>query len=275
LGRDCTQSRVFVVASPKEYDNWCETIGQWGIEDRVFIIESTKAHFGDPDKQTKWFDTMMREEGCRAYALDTLFDFYGTPANLSGDQNRIVMNEQAPLLQCIRERGYFGIVGGHQGKAEAQALVPRDPEESFAGHSGWMAQHRMRITLRRKSKKNAAPVIAILTGQGGYGDKGILTEQLLSYDPETRLVKLDGPFSEHLGKTAMPDIVDALRSLGIWCSLTKLIKETGKGEAWVRAGLKAGVEAKTIQPNRKKNRGKAWILKELLPKDWTDDDDEK
>jgi hypothetical protein len=141
-----------------------------------------------------------------------------------------------------------------------------------------MAQHRMRITLRRKSKKNAAPVIAILTGRGGYGDEGILTEQLLSYDPETRLVKLDGPFSEHLGKTAMPEILETLRTLGIWCSLTKLCKETGKGESWVRAGLKAGVEAKTIQPNKKKNRGKAWILKELLPKDWaetSDDGDEK
>jgi hypothetical protein len=264
LGRDCTSCRVLVVVSPKEYDNWVETIGLWEIRDRVFIVESTKGHFGDPDQQAVWFDTMMQENECQAFALDTLFDFYGHPPNSPGDQNRIVMNEQAPLIQCVRERRYFGIVGGHQGKSEAQALIPRDPEEAFAGHTGWMAQHRMRITLRRKSKHNAAPVIAILTGRGGYGDEGILTEQLLAYDPETRLVKLDGPFFEHLGKTAMPEIVEALRAFRGWMPMSKLLKETNKGEAWVRAGLKAGVEAKVIQPNKKKTRGKAWILKEFL-----------
>ena len=269
LGRKCMESKVLVVASPKEYDNWCETIGFWGIAGKVFIIESPKTHFGDATEQAAWFEAMMDEYGCQAFALDTLFDFYGSPTNQSGDQNRIIMNEQAPLLQRVRERGFYGIVGGHQPKSEAQAETPRDAEEAFGGHSGWMAQHRMRLTLRRKSRQNiGTTIIAILTGKGGYGDDGILEEQLLSYDAERRTVKLDGPFSQYLGKAAMPEMIDAIRGLGDkenpWVTMTKLKDDTKKAEKWIRAGLKEGIAQGIIQTNGKKRKGKLWTLAEFL-----------
>ena len=55
-----------------------------------------------------------------------------------------------------------------------------------------------------------------------------------------------------------------MRAQRAWASLSKLCKETNKGEAWVRAGLRTGVEAKVIWANTKKTTGKAWILKEFL-----------
>src|SRR5229473_8533542 len=114
--------------------------------------------------------------------VDTLFDFFGMPPNISGDSNRIAMNEQSPLLQLVRDRNYSGLVTGHAPKSEAKAIDPRDPEEAFAGHTAWTAQHRMRMTIRRKSQG----INAFITGRGGYGDKGILKEELLLFDKDTR-----------------------------------------------------------------------------------------
>src|SRR5208337_4417545 len=101
-----------------------------------------------------------------------------------------------PLLQMVRERNYSGLVTGHAPKSEAKAIDPRDPEESFGGHTAWTAQHRMRAAIRRK----AQGVNTFLTGRGGYGDVGILKEELLNFDLATRLLALGGPFSEHLGE---------------------------------------------------------------------------
>jgi hypothetical protein len=164
------------------------------------------------------------------------------------------MNEQAPLLQCVRERGYVGIVGGHQPKSEARTDDPREPEEAFAGHSGWMAQHRMRVSLRRKGKGYTA----ILTGRGGYGDTGILEEHLLAYDAETRLVTLAGLFAKHLGKAALPEVLETLRALNKWCAMSALEKEIGRGEKFIRPGLKEGIAQGLIQTNGKNARAKRW-----------------
>jgi hypothetical protein len=148
-----------------------DTIGFWELKGLVFLVKSTAAHFDDRAKTVNWFDYTMKKHECRTFVLDTLFDFFGMPPNTSGDVNRIVMNEQTPLLELVRERGYSGLVLGHAPKSEAKAIDPRDPEESesFGGHTAWTAQHRMRMTMRRKSQG----VNAFVTGRGGYGDQGI------------------------------------------------------------------------------------------------------
>lgn len=265
LDRPSIKAKVLVVASPKEFENWLETISLWGLVGQVFVIESIKAHDKTPEAQAQWFDAVMQIYGCRAYALDTLFDFYGTPPSHSADQNRLVMNEQAPLLQIVRERSYWGVVGGHQTKAEAKSDTPRDPEEAFAGHTGWMAQHRMRISLRRKGGN----AIAIITGKGGYGDQGILEEQLLSYEDATRTVRLDGPFAKHLGKAALPVVLETLRAIGKWTVIDKLCKEIGRGEKFVRPGLKEGIAQGLIKDNGRRTRGKAFA-----PADWTPEEEQ-
>lgn len=255
IERACMQSRTLVVASPKEYDNWVETIGLWGLEDKVFIIESPKVHFGDPHKTALWFETMMERFSCRTFALDTLFDFYGTSPNYGGDINRTAMNEQAPLIMAVRARNYSGIVGAHMPKTEARAIDPRDPEEAMAGASGWWAQHRMRIALRRK----ANGVIAIISGKGGYGDTPILEEHLLKYDEATRRVTLGGLFSKHLGEAALPSVLETLRALGKWTALSKLMTEMARGEKWIRPGLKEGIKQGLIYCNGKSTRQRRWI----------------
>jgi len=257
LGRNCRRSRTLVVVSPKEFEAWADTIGFLGLKGSIFLVESTKAHFSDRAETVRWFDSEMRRLGCRTFVLDTLFDFVGMPPNISGDPNRIVMNEQAPLLQMVRERNYSGLVTGHAPKSEAKALDPRDPEEAFAGHTGWVAQHRMRITIRRKSQG----VNAIITGRGGYGDRGILKEELLLFDEETRLVSLGGLFSDHLGEAAMPSVIDTMREFGGPISMPKLIEQMGKSEKWVRAGVKAGRKAGLIDTDavKGKRNAKYWL----------------
>jgi AAA domain len=236
LGRQCRQSKTLVVVSPKEFEAWAETVGFWGLKGLIYLVESNKAHFGDREAAVQWFDYLMGKDQCRTFVLDTLFDFFGMPPNTSGDSNRIVMNEQTPLLQLVRERNYSGLVTGHAPKSEAHAVDPRDPEEAFAGHTAWTAQHRMRMTLRRKSQG----VNAFVTGRGGYGDKGILKEELLKFDEKTRLVSLGGLFSDHLGQAAMSSVVECLEQLGQLASISQLEKEMGRGHRWIRPGLREG-----------------------------------
>jgi AAA domain len=236
LGRECRQSKTLVVVSPKEFEAWADTIGFWELKGLIYLVESTKAHFRKQDDVVRWFDYQMKTFDCRTFVLDTLFDFFGMPPNNTGDANRIAMNEQTPLLQLVRERNYSGLVTGHAPKSEAKAIDPRDPEESFGGHTAWTAQHRMRMTIRRKSQG----VNAFITGRGGYGDKGILKEELLSFDEHTRLDSLGGLFSDHLGEAAMPSVIDTMRDFGGPISMPKLIEQMGKSEKWARAGVKAG-----------------------------------
>lgn len=250
LDRQCKQNRTLVVVSPKEYEAWAETVGFWKIKGQIFLIESTKAHFVERTEHVKWFDYTMQKHGCRTFVLDTLFDFFGMPPNTAGDSNRIAMNEQTPLLQMVRERGYSGLVTGHAPKSEARAIDPRDPEEAFGGHTAWTAQHRMRMTVRRKSQG----INAFITGRGGYGDSGILKEQMLLFDDSTRVDTLAGLFAEHLGKAAMPSVIEALKALGTSVALSKLVKEMDKGEKWIRPGLKEGQKQHLIE---KEGKGRA------------------
>jgi hypothetical protein len=237
LGRKCRQrSKTLVIVSAKEYEAWTDTIGFWELKGLIFIVEAGKAHFGEREETVKWFDFLMQKDGCRTFVLDTLFDFFGMPPNSTGDSNRIAMNEQTPLLELVRERNYSGLVTGHAPKSEAKAIDPRDPEEAFAGHTAWTAQHRMRMTIRRKSQG----INAFITGRGGYGDKGILKEELLLFDKDTRLDSLGGLFSEHLGKAAMPSVVECLEQLGQPASISQLEREMGRGHKWIRPGLKEG-----------------------------------
>jgi hypothetical protein len=170
------------------------------------------------------------------------------------------MNEQTPLLQLTRERSYAGLVLGHAPKSEARATDPRDPEESFGGHTAWTAQHRMRMALRRK----AQGVNAIITGKGGYGDQGILDEMLLLFDEASRTVSLGGRFSEHLGQAALPSVLEALRSLGTAVALSKLVKEMDRGEKWIRPGLREGRKQGLIQMDGK-GRATRYRLTEHAP----------
>lgn len=237
LGRQCRQSRVLVVVSPKEYDNWAETIGLWGLPGAIWIIESPKAHFGNPMKAADWFEAEMRRLEARCFVLDTLFDFYGHSAsgNASNEVNREVMNEQSPLLMKVRENNWSGIVTGHSPKSEAQAINPRDPEEAFSGANAWAAQHRMRIRLRR-----AGEITGIMSGRGGYGDEGILEEQLLQYEAENRLVSLGGLWTQKEGVGAWPVVKRAMEALDGGASMSKLVETTGKSETFLRAGLRFG-----------------------------------
>lgn len=238
LGRQCQQSRTLAVVSPKEFDNWCETVGKWGLRDVIFIIESPKTHFGSPGKAAEWFKSEMQRLDCRTFMLDTLFDFYGhSPNSNASEVNREVMNEQGPLLMVVRQNNWSGVVSGHAPKSEAKAIQPRDPEEAFSGANAWAAQHRMRVALRRQDK-----VTSILSGRGGYGDEGILDEQLLSYDKETRMVELGGLWSEQRGAARMPTILAALKSLDGIAGMSKLVETTGLSETELRAGLRAARE---------------------------------
>lgn len=252
LGRTVKPSKTLVVVSPKEYEAWAETFGFWQLAGSVYLVESTKAHFKNAVEQVQWFVFQMETLGSRTFVLDTLFDFYGMPANNSGDQNRIVMNEQTPFLQMVRERMYGGLVLGHPPKSEASALVSRDPEESFGGHTAWTAQHRMRGTIRRNSGANA-----FITGKGGYGDQGVLSEEMLLFDEQTRLVSLGGPFKNYLGVVAMPTIVQALDG---WMSRSDIEKKIGKRKEWILAGLKEGIKQGTIKHNGKDGRSRKYAL---------------
>jgi hypothetical protein len=274
LGRPCRQSKTLVVVSPKEYEAWADTIGFWGLKDLIYLVESTKAHFPDRNENVKWFDFLMQRNGCRTFVLDTLFDFFGMPPNTSGDSNRIAMNEQAPLLQLVRERNYSGLVTGHSPKSEANAIQPRDPEEAFGGHTAWTAQHRMRMTIGRRSQG----VNTFLTGRGGYGDQGFLTEQLLRFDESTRLLALGGPFSERIGEAAMPSMIEALRGFDRPVTAGAIMRATLKSERWVRAGLNAAVKAKDSQvkrlegtkPKSGKKAAALYVLADRAPRDETE-----
>ena len=243
FGRRCRQGKTLVVVSPKEYEAWADTIGFWGLRGLVYLVESTKAHFGEPGEVVKWFEYTMLKWACRTFVLDTLFDFFGMPPNRAGDANRIAMNEQTPLLELVHAKNYSGLVSGHAPKSEAKAIDPRDPEEAFGGHSAWTAQHRMRMAVRRKT----LGVNAFITGKGGYGDTGILKEQMLIFDEANRLDSLGGPFAEYLAQAAMPSVIDALRELGEPTSITKIVEAMGKGEKWVKAGLKNGRKEGVIE----------------------------
>lgn len=238
LGRATVQGRVLAIVSSKEYDNWLEAIGFWELKGLIFIQPSIHFHWNDPKKAARHLQNEMDENGCIYFILDTLFDFFGISPNNSGDQNRNIMNEQAPLLTAVRDRRFAGAVSGHQPKSEAKNPDPRDPEEAFAGNTGWMAQHRMRASLRRKSHGYNA----LITGRGGYGDEGFLKEQLVKFDERTREVAIGGLFSEHLGAAALPDVLEALQQTGEWMSRADLEKQLGKGKSFVLAGLKHGMK---------------------------------
>lgn len=260
LGRACQQSKTLVVVSPKEYEAWADTIWFWQLRDQVFLLRSTQTHFEEgAGAQAQWFETTMKEGGFRAFVLDTLFDFFGMPPNARGDSNRIAMAEQTPILEVVNKNSWGGLVFGHTPKVEAQALVPRDPEESFAGHTAWTAQHRMRMVLRRKSAKSG--MNAIMTGRGGHGDLGILEEHLLKYDPDTRLVTLGGKFSEYLGEAALAEVLDKLGQGG-WFSRSELVTQTGKSKNWVHAGIKHGVKKGDIKWNGKGSRRSKYAQKD-------------
>jgi hypothetical protein len=245
LGRPCEQGKTLIVVSPKEFDAWADTIGFWGLREVIYLLRSTQAHFVDgAAAQARWLEKTMKEGRFDVVVLDTLFDFFGMAPNNSGDANRNALAEQTPLLEVINRNSWGLLAGGHTTKADAQAIVPREPEESFAGHTGWAAQHRMRMTIRRKSKG----MFALITGRGGYGDEGILEERLLLFDQETRLLTLGGKFSEYLGEAAMPEIEDKLAAGG-WFSRSELMQQTGKGKNWVYAGLKAGLKQGKLKWN--------------------------
>ena len=171
-----------------------------------------------------------------------------------------------------------GLVTGHAPKSEANAIQPRDPEEAFGGHTAWTAQHRMRMTIRRRSQG----VNTFLTGRGGYGDQGFLTEQLLRFDESTRLLSLGGPFSEHIGEAAMPSMVEALRGFDRPVTVGAVVRATQKSERWVRAGLNAAtkpVEGQ-VSPPVKRLAGKPtksgrkpaalYVLTDRAPRDETE-----
>jgi hypothetical protein len=101
----------------------------------------------------------------------------------------------------------------------------------------------MRMTIRRKSQG----INAFITGRGAYGDKGILKEELLLFDKDTRLDSLGGLFSEHLGKAAMPSVVECLEQLGQPASISRLEKEMCRGHKWIRPGLKEGRRVGRVQ----------------------------
>jgi len=250
LERPCRQSKTLVVVSPKEFEAWVQTIGFWGLKNLIYLVESTKAHFRTHEEAVKWFDFLMQRHECRTFILDTLFDFFGMPPNNSGDSNRIAMNEQTPLLQKVRERNYSGLVTEHAPKSEANAINPRDPEEAFGGHTAWTAQHRMRMTIRRKTQG----VNSFLTGRGSYVDRGILKEELLRFDEATRLVSLGGLFSERIGEAAMPSMIEALRGFDRPVTVGAVVRATQKSERWVRAGLNAAVKAENSQVKRLKGK---------------------
>jgi hypothetical protein len=255
LGRKCRQSKTLVVVSAKEFEAWSENIGFWELKEVIYIVESSKAHFRFTEEAVEWFDYWMNKLGCKTFILDTLFDFFGMPPNNSGDTNRITMNEQNPLLECVRQRNFSGLVTGHAPKSEAKALDPRDPEEAFAGHTAWTAQHRMRMVVRRKS----SGVNAFVTGKGGYGDTGVLKEELVLFDEKTRLITLGGLFSEHRGRVAMPSVIEALQALGGGSTKAQLINHTGKGADWILAGLRQAVKEHLVNRHGK-GRATGYIL---------------
>lgn len=186
--------------SPKEWEAWADTIYFWGLRQSIYLIESHKTHFESGTEQARWFEATMKELECQTFVLDTMFDFFGLPPKVTGDSNRIVMAEQTPLLDVVRRNGWSGIPTGHAPKSEAQAINPRDPEEAFGGHTAWTAQHRMRAVIRRKAKG----VSSFLTGRAGFGDKGILEEEILSFDSKTRLVSLGGKFANTSARPLCP-----------------------------------------------------------------------
>lgn len=256
LGRQCEQSKTLVVVSPKEFEAWADTIGFWQLREVIYLLRSTQTHFESGAEQARWFEEAMKAGGFRTFILDTLFDFYGMPPNARGDANRIAMAEQTPLLEVVNANSWCGLVDGHAPKSEAQAVVPRDPEEAFGGHTAWTAQHRMRMTIRRKSKG----MNAFITGRGGYGDTGLLEERLLLFDEKQRLLTLGGPFSEYLGEAALPVVLEAL--VGGWISASEIIKATNKNKNFIHAGLKIGRREGKIQWNGVKGRGSKYALPE-------------
>lgn len=258
LGRSVQISKTLVIVSAKEYDAWAETIGRWGLQGVIYLIKSESVHFRNGHEAVKYFDYRMKGFGCKSFVLDTLFDFFGLPDNNSGDQNRIVMNEQEPLLELVQEQRYAGLCLGHAPKSEAKAVDPRDPQESFAGHTGWSAQHRMRMALRRK----AQGVISFITGKGSPGDKGFEEEQIIEYDEETRLISLGGAFKDHIGRVAMPSVIEALRGFGTPKGMKALVDDLQKGEKWVRAGLRA---ARNEDPPKILKDGNGRATKYYLP----------
>jgi hypothetical protein len=256
LGRKCKPSRTLVVVSPKEFEAWADTIGFWGLKGAIYLIASHKTHFDQgATAQAHWFEETMRKYECRTFILDTLFDFFGLPPRNTGDSNRIAMAEQTPLLEAVRVNNWSGIGTGHSPKSEAQAALPRDPEEAFAGHTAWTAQHRMRAVIRRKAKG----ANAFITGRGGYGDEGIAEEHMLLFDEGSRLVSLGGKFSEYLGQTALPSILEALDNAG-WVGRTAIMKATGKSESWVKAGIKEGRRVGAVKSNGKGGRSIKYAL---------------
>jgi hypothetical protein len=188
-------------------------------------------------------------------------------SNNTGDANRNALAEQTPLLEVINRNSWGLLAGGHTTKADVQAVVPREPEESFAGHTGWAAQHRMRMTIRRKSKG----MFAFITGRGGYGDLGILEERLLLFDENQRLLTLGGKFSDYLGQTALPSILEALENAGGWATRSDLIKLTGKSKNWVHAAIKHGLKhggpdnGPALKWNGKERRGSRYALPDEPP----------
>lgn len=255
LDRACKPSNTLVVVSPKEWDAWADTIGFWGIKGKVFLISSLNVQFGNGPEQAEWFAHTMAELKCQTFVLDTLFDFFGIPPHNTGDANRMAMAEQVPLLEVVRMNGWSGIVTGHPPKSEAQAVVPRDPEESFGGHTAWSAQHRMRAVIYRKAKGAST----FKTARGGYGDTGITEEHMLLFNEATRLVSLGGKFANYLGEIAMPVVVEALQAGG-WHGRSDLIRDTGKGKNFVYAGVKFGLKAGTIKWNQRGGRSAKYAL---------------
>jgi hypothetical protein len=257
LGKKCQQSKTLVVVSPKEFEAWTDTIYFWGIKGAIYLIPSYKTHFAEgATQQALWFEETMKQLGCRTFILDTMFDYFGIPPHNSGDSNRIAMAEQTPLLETVRINNWSGVVTGHSPKSEAQALVSRDPEEAFAGHTAWTAQHRMRAVIRRKSRG----FNAFITGRGGHGDQGILQEQMLLYDENTRLVSLGGPFSDWLGRVACGEVVEAFSDGSGWMSRSDICTATGKSKNFVHAGIKHAVKEGQLKWNQKKSRASKYAL---------------
>jgi hypothetical protein len=147
-------------------------------------------------------------------------------------------------------------VTGHPPKSEAQAVVNRDPEESFGGHTAWSAQHRMRAVIYRK----AAGKSTFKTARGGYGDTGLLEERMLLFDEVTRLVSLGGKFADYLGATALPSLLEAFEKEHGWMGRSAICKAVGKGEGWVKAGIREGLKTGKLKSNDRDGRARKYAL---------------
>jgi putative DNA primase/helicase len=272
LGRPVQQDNVLVLCSPKEYLGWVDTVGRvWKLQDRIFIKDSETIASKDI---WKWIRYHMQLFNAHVLYLDTLADFLGVPPPNSPDYYRSVMTEQTPVIKFAWEWNYHALGTYHQPKSEANNDRPRDPTEAAMGSAGITAQHRMRVSIRRRSRD----ISTIIMSKGANIDEPIEEETVLNYNKETQLVTLGPPWSTVKAHPSVPQIVDVLTRLGHPATIWKIAQECSsqfdkKTESWTRSGIKAGEKLGEIKLIRKggsgKNKGALYGLS-----DWKSQDDQ-